>query len=323
MSYLSTRTLNPPPGRISWDHRTLHPPHWVLTIMPATTRKLIDRCYILAFNSLRAQQYVELHFAARYKALCPGAITSPSTSTDPPTNSTTNPTTPAEPNPEPTPTQTPATSTATPTSTSTSTGTPPPPPPTSQKPNPAPQITHAQSIDRIFAWRTDYIPGNPTLAPSAKIPRSAVRFHVDRAAFAAYAARYTALLDTYLTTHYRRYREAVGAVERSLVLLRSGASRSGGGEAEAEAEAAQGEAGKDKDKAREMQELDCRQLEWWWGAVFLREMMRWESRIPLLRMPGFEVVVGEVYEAVRRAVEEGGGGEEGVVWEGYDLDCGR
>ncbi|PYI30519.1 hypothetical protein BP00DRAFT_457702 [Aspergillus indologenus CBS 114.80] len=337
MSYLSTRTLNPPPGRISWDHRTLHPPHWVLTIMPPTTRKLIDRCYILAFNSLRAQQYVELHFAARYKALCPGAITSPSSnsssspSTDPSANSTTNPTTPAEPaaaaaaapaepNPEPTPTQTPATSTATATPTSTSTGTPPPPPPP-QKPNPAPQITHAQSIDRIFAWRTDYIPGNPTLAPSAKIPRSAVRFHVDRAAFAAYAARYTALLDTYLTTHYRRYREAVGAVERSLVLLRSGASSS-------EAEAGQGEAGKDQDKdgdkAREMRELDCRQLEWWWGTVFLREMMRWESRIPLLRMPGFEVVVGEVYEAVRRAVEEGEeGGEEVVVWEGYDLDCGR
>ncbi|PYH85439.1 hypothetical protein BO82DRAFT_398860 [Aspergillus uvarum CBS 121591] len=311
MSYLSTRTLNPPPGRISWDHRTLHPPHWVLTIMPPTTRKLIDRCYILAFNSLRAQQYVELHFAARYKALCPDAITSPSTSTDPSTNPTTLAEPAAEPNPEPTPTQTSATSTATSTST-TATATAPPPPPPHQKPHPAPQITHVQSIDRIFAWRTDYIPGDPTLAPSAKIPRSAVRFHVDRAAFAAYTARYTALLDTYLTTYYRRYREAVGAVERSLVLLRGGASTN---------EAGQGDGYEDKDKdgdkAREMRELDCRQLEWWWGTVFLREMMRWESRIPLLRMPGFEVVVGEVYEAVRRAVEE----EEVVVWEGCDLDC--
>ncbi|OJK03413.1 hypothetical protein ASPACDRAFT_56824 [Aspergillus aculeatus ATCC 16872] len=313
MSYLSPCTLNPPPGCINWDHQALHPPPWVLTILPPTTRELIDRCYLLAYSSLRVQRHVELCFAARYKSLCPGAFTS--SSTDP----STNPTTPAA---EPTP----ATASAAAT-------TPDPNPDSDPDPNPQPKsghnpvllITHAQSIDRLFNWRRDYIPGNPTLAPSAKIPRSAVRFHVDRAAFAAYAARYTALLDMYLTTYYRRYREAVGAVERSIVLLRSGSGtgRNQGGEA------GQGEGGRDGDKdtekAREMRELDCRQLEWWWGTVFLREMMRWESRIPLLRMPAFEVVIGEVYEAVRGAVEEG---EEEVVWEergfgGYDLNCGR
>ncbi|RAK81663.1 uncharacterized protein BO72DRAFT_513830 [Aspergillus fijiensis CBS 313.89] len=305
MSYLSTRTLNPPPGCINWDHRALQPPPWVLTILPPTTRKLIDRCYLLAYNSLCVQRHVETCFAARYKALCPGAF--PSSSTDP----SINPTTPAA---EPAPSPDTATAAAT------ATATAPPP-----KPNPATLITHTQSIDRLFNWRRDYIPGSPTLAPSAKIPRSAVRFHVDRAAFAAYAARYTAQLDMYLTTYYRRYREAVAAVERSIVLLRSG----GGTGSNEAGEAGQGECGrngnKDTEKAREMRELDCRQLEWWWGTVFLRDMMRWERRIPLLRMPAFEVVVGEVYEAVRGAVEEG---EEEVVWEeggfgGYDLNCGR
>ncbi|RAH70451.1 uncharacterized protein BO66DRAFT_438079 [Aspergillus aculeatinus CBS 121060] len=306
MSYLSTRTLNPPPGCINWDHRALRPPSWVLTILPPTTRKLVDRCYLLAYESLRVQHHVEIHFAARYKALCPGAF--PSSSTDP----SNNPTTPAA---EPTPAE-PAPAPDTGTAAAAAAAAPLPKP----KPNPATLITHTQSIDRLFNWRRDYIPGSPTLAPSAKIPRSAVRFHVDRAAFAAYAARYTALLDMYLTTHYRRYREAVAAVERSIVLLRSG-----GGTGRNEAGEGGRDGDKDTEKAREMRELDCRQLEWWWGAVFLRETMRWERRIPLLRMPAFEVVVGEVYEAVRAAVEEG---EEEVVWEeggfgGYDLNCGR
>ncbi|RAL15110.1 uncharacterized protein BO97DRAFT_462928 [Aspergillus homomorphus CBS 101889] len=250
MSYLSTRTLSPPPGQIQWDHHAIQPPSWIYTFLPPSNRILLERCQQAAYESVLAQRQLELRFADRYKALCP------SSATDPSPDSSSNP----SPNPS-TPTPTPKTT-------------------------PANQITHAQSIDGLFNWREDYIPGSPTLAPNAKIPRAAVRFQVDRAAYAAYTEVYNLHLDEYLTGPYTRYRAAVAEVE-------CGVARS-----------------------TEMRDMDRRMFGRWWGEVFLREMMRWESRITRLRVPTFEVVVEEIADAVRVGVE---GGEEGALELGLPL----
>ncbi|PYH45856.1 uncharacterized protein BP01DRAFT_391228 [Aspergillus saccharolyticus JOP 1030-1] len=324
MSYLSTRILDPPPGRIHWDNRILQPPKWLLTILPATTRHLLGTCYNHAYHSLRTQRYVELCFAQRYKALCPTVVKTISSSSDPSTSSSSSTTTTTATGPTataataattttavistttatatataPIPTAT-TTIPATPTPTTNPTATtlpqtnPPNPPARTTTPNNIPaQITHTQSIDRLFNWRRDYIPGDPTLAPTAKIPCCALRFHIDEAAYTAYATRYTALLDWYLAKVYQPYREAVRAVEECLV---PGKGHDGG-------HGADGSNSSNAQPETAMPEMDRRQFKRWWEAVFVQEMMRWENRIPLLVVPSFEQVVGEVWEAVGDAVE--------------------
>lgn len=133
-------------------------------------------------------------------------------------------------------------------------------------------ILHAESVDRLFTWGLDYVTGNPTLAPQAKLPSEILHFRVDQRAYNEFAMEYVAALERYLSGSYLAWRELKAKFEQAIP-----------------------KAG--------FKEASRQQFLVWWKQTFLVEMAKWEDSLPGLLLPPWEQVVDDVYFAILERVE--------------------
>lgn len=140
---------------------------------------------------------------------------------------------------------------------------------------------HASSLDRLFAWCSDY--GNrlynPTLAPAAKIPCFGITLTFDREAYVIWARSYRRLLKDFETTEYKEYNLARMEFETMIYVTRAKGTIS----------------------VEAFGELDR-----FWKGCFVREMKKWEAAASKqLALPTYETVIQEVLAAVLNSVEDG------------------
>ncbi|KAL4807351.1 hypothetical protein BDV18DRAFT_159572 [Aspergillus unguis] len=143
---------------------------------------------------------------------------------------------------------------------------------------------HTKSIYRLRAWKENYASrtmynDGPALAPTAKIPRSVMYLHCSREAYQSWAREYTAGLNTFYNGRYQAYRTAVAEFEEALSATKKG------------------------ETMYRYSQIVLEDVQRYWEENFLEEMRKWEEFVPGLELPGYDVVVGEVYRAVEECVE--------------------
>ncbi|KAI9370560.1 hypothetical protein BJX61DRAFT_85801 [Aspergillus egyptiacus] len=137
---------------------------------------------------------------------------------------------------------------------------------------------HTASIHHLRAWKADHNADDPTLAPSAKIPRFAIKLYISRGAYFRWAERYDEAMSRFVRSYYSEYCSARDNFHHAMDIarLKGAVSR-----------------------------YDFERLQAWWVENFLAEMEKWEGSVEGLVLPGYEQVVEEIYWAVIERVEEG------------------
>ncbi|KAJ5591576.1 uncharacterized protein N7459_001945 [Penicillium hispanicum] len=131
---------------------------------------------------------------------------------------------------------------------------------------------HASSVKRLLEWREDWVPNDPSLAPSVKIPREALSFYLDPNNFATFASWYTHKVELYLRGPYSVYRSFLLDIEYLA--------------------------------ARLINEVDYKEWRKWWDGTFKPEMFKWETCLEGLVIPTYEEVIDDVYLMVIDRVED-------------------
>ncbi|KAB8231775.1 hypothetical protein ETB97_005069 [Aspergillus alliaceus] len=143
---------------------------------------------------------------------------------------------------------------------------------------------HQLSILRLFSWHHDYHWRNPTLAPTEKLDRALLDFHIDQTAYRSYEASFIKYRESLMVGPFRAWQHAKRGVEVM--------------------------AAKSK-----LSEVNRRMWNQFWYINFQGEMLKWESRFKALVIPPWEEIVDELYEAILECVE---GAEDFLANSGYD-----
>ena len=130
---------------------------------------------------------------------------------------------------------------------------------------------HASSMKLLLQWREDWAPTDPSLAPSAKIPREALSFYFDPNHYAKWTSWYITQIEEYMSGPFSAYRACLTNVEFMA--------------------------------ARLLNELDYKIWRSWWDSTFKPEMFKWESCLEGLIMPTYEEVIDDIYLMVIDRVE--------------------
>jgi hypothetical protein len=131
---------------------------------------------------------------------------------------------------------------------------------------------HASSIRRLQMWKEQTNPVNPTLAPAAKIPATALGFRLDQRAYDAYVSKYVATLKKFEAIEYKKYC-------RALNMMKDVASQHLG-------------------------QTDYQRWLLWYNTTFKSAMEKWHIFLKDLTVPSWEDSVDELYDMVVKSVEE-------------------
>lgn len=131
---------------------------------------------------------------------------------------------------------------------------------------------HKTSIDRLLQWKLDWNAENPTLAPTDKIPRDGLHFHLDPISYATFTLNYIDQVEAFMAGPYSTWTKYKSQVQHMA--------------------------------SRIMGDLDYLAWRHWWDNTFLQAMWKWESCLEGLIIPSWEEVVDEIYLLVLERVED-------------------
>ncbi|KAL4917220.1 hypothetical protein BDW62DRAFT_88775 [Aspergillus aurantiobrunneus] len=148
-------------------------------------------------------------------------------------------------------------------------------------------LCHVAAIDRLRLWTRDYKPEfkDLTLASTAKLPREMISLHLSRDAYEQWADDFDEAMAEFVTGEYRYYCSARAEFEGKMDVAR--------GDGTLSAETLDG-------------------LWVYWEEAFLPEMKKWVDFLPQMRLPGYDALVDDVFEALLERVE---GAEE--LWDEF------
>ncbi|KAE8144862.1 hypothetical protein BDV25DRAFT_134294 [Aspergillus avenaceus] len=130
---------------------------------------------------------------------------------------------------------------------------------------------HYTSMQRLFSWESDYHSQHVTLAPTPKLDREILLFHINQEAYETYADMYTRYYTGFCAKDYPMWLDAKRMVEVTAA-------------------------------SSVLNHMDRRMWnDFWYG--FTDEMYKWESRVPRLALPAWKDIVEEVYNAILERVE--------------------
>lgn len=133
-------------------------------------------------------------------------------------------------------------------------------------------FAHIESVSRLVAWRSDHNHTNPTLAPTAKIDPTTLKFHIDQHTYDKFARSYTTLLEWFIEEPYKRWLEAKQEVDARV-------------------------------RKANLSEMEYGHWHRFWDLTFLVEMNKWEGRLEGLILPSWEEMMDNLHRLILEFVE--------------------
>ena len=137
---------------------------------------------------------------------------------------------------------------------------------------PARVLAHIEPVSRLLAWKSDHNHTNPTLAPTAKLDPTTLKFHVDQRTYDEFARGYVALLERFIEEPYKRWLEAKREVDARV-------------------------------RKANLSEMEYGRWHRFWDLTFLAEMNKWEGRLEGLLLPSWEEAMDSLYGLILEFVE--------------------
>lgn len=131
---------------------------------------------------------------------------------------------------------------------------------------------HVQSLKRLFAWKEQHNPADPTLALAAKIPGAVLRFHLDQLAYDSFNNLYIHSLHRFFEIEWATYSQRMYDIKHAA--------------------------------SRQMDHFDYMAWLYWWNSEFKPNMEKWESYVNDLNLPNWEDTVDELYNMIIERVED-------------------
>lgn len=142
----------------------------------------------------------------------------------------------------------------------------------------------------MMAWRKDHHPPDPTLAPSAKIPREVIELTIQRPSYERWSHSYMMQFEAFQKRELRIYRRAKIALADAVHKAKATGVVFGFYEA----------------------------LLTTYYAGFLAEMGKWDQYPASLTIPSYDEIVEELYRAAIECVEDGEEVFRAACWSGTD-----
>lgn len=130
---------------------------------------------------------------------------------------------------------------------------------------------HRWSIKRLFDWKVQWDPKDPTLVPSAKIPREVLKFTLDPQYYAKLYKTYNRWIQNFMIGPIRAWQKM-----KPLVITRA---------------------------MQDLNEYEYREWRYWWDTVYMPAMKKWEECLEDLLLPTWEDIVDEVYVMILERVD--------------------
>ncbi|CRL25275.1 unnamed protein product [Penicillium camemberti] len=133
---------------------------------------------------------------------------------------------------------------------------------------------HQSSMRRLLEWKEDWNFADPTLAASAKIPRSTLQFCVDSIAYGKFTCDYTNKIDGFMSgpfQSWRQFRMEIGHLASRLMSHRP---------------------------------HDYNEWRAWWEGKFADDMWKWEVCLEGMILPTWEEIIDDVYLMINDRVED-------------------
>lgn len=131
---------------------------------------------------------------------------------------------------------------------------------------------HRWSIKRIFDWEAQWDPKDPTLVPSAKIPREVLKFTLDPQHYAKFYKAYSLWIQNFMIGPIRAWEKM-----KPLVITRA---------------------------SQVLTEHQYEEWRYWWENTYMPAMWKWETCLEDLLLPTWEDIVDEVYAMILERVED-------------------
>ncbi|KAL4785530.1 hypothetical protein BJX76DRAFT_324472 [Aspergillus varians] len=141
-----------------------------------------------------------------------------------------------------------------------------------------PYLDHTKSIGHLRAWKLDYHPHDPTLAPTPKLPGGVIKLHLSRKAYEEWKKDFENLVGLFMNREWKIYRSMILGFENMMdVAKRDGTIPPG----------------------------VWTELKTFWEKNLVGELRKWEMVIDGLNLPSYDDIVGETFDAVLASVEDG------------------